>query len=83
MQSAKTSLHIEFCIPALLVMQITRTHPKQAILIIRDLLGGRLRFACQFFKGGNSVRVLGAWNENYGLATGQPRRLRSEKRHAA
>jgi hypothetical protein len=37
----------------------------EAILIIRDFLGGKLRFCSQPFKRGKSLRPLGAWSENY------------------
>ena len=40
----------------------------EAILIIRDLLRGKLRFRSQPFKRGKSLRPLGAWSENYWLA---------------
>jgi hypothetical protein len=40
----------------------------EAILIIRDLLRGKLRFRSQPFKRGKSLRPLGAWSENYRLA---------------
>ncbi len=40
----------------------------EATLIIRDLLGGKLRFRSQPFKRGKSLRPLGARSENYWLA---------------
>src|SRR5882757_6797281 len=40
----------------------------EAILLIRDLLRGKLRFRSQPFERGKSLRRLGAWSESYWLA---------------
>jgi len=44
------------------------SYPLEAILIIRDLLRGKLQFRSQPFKRRKSLRPLAAWSENYWLA---------------
>ena len=57
----------------------------EAILIIRDLLRGKLRLRSQLFKRGKSLRPLGAWSENYRLAikSAQAASIRKTPRYLA